>query len=156
MQHFLPSWFSSTFLHFPSLLLMLIFIPEIFWRFSSFSVFWFHWSLHSQHNYCFCLASRAFTVLRRVAKPKAHAFVVKCWIRLSKGLHLVKFWHILSHEQSCEGTELRNSLPPSPNLTWIIQCSLIRTGSFPDLCNPRVDLSLTWTSAKFYSVYPTI
>lgn len=155
MQHFLSSWFSSTFLHFPSLLLVLIFIPEIFQRLSPFSVFWFHWSLHSQHNCCLCLASRTFIILRRVAKPKARAFVVKCWIRLWKGLGLVKFWHILSHEKY-HWRWAKELIVPTPNLPWMIQCTCIRTWSFPNHCNPRVDLSLIWISAEFYSVYQTI
>lgn len=123
MQHFLPSWFSSTFLHFPSLLPILIFIPKIFQRLSPFSVFWFHRSLHSQHNYCLCLASRAFIIIEEKCKTKSTCL---CGQMLNWALKESTFGKILAYFESWDvirGNEIRNLLSPCPNPTWITQCT---------------------------------
>lgn len=160
MQHFLPSWFSSTFLHFPSLLPILIFIPKIFQRLSPLSVFWFHWSLHSQHNYCLCLASRTFIIIEEKRKTKSACL---CGQMLNWALKESTFRKFLAYfVMRCYQRKWDKELivpMPQPNLNYPMHpifATPIRTWSFPYHCNTRVDLSLIWTSAEFYFMYQTI
>lgn len=126
----------------------------------SFLCFWFHWSLHSRHNHCLCLAARTFIVIEERCKTKKH---MPFWSSAELGFKRAYIWdnfELFWVLRCTIGNERRDTVPLSSSPPWIIQCTQlsqprILTWSSPTTVTP-IDFSLTGTSAEFHRVYQTV